>query len=172
VCVQLAHASGEARHPSDFVDRLQEHLHRVQNELALIFPRAREDGPDGSRPRDLLLSRGDSVSSLNASRGGAGGGRAGGKDGAGARGGGGGGGGINRDIQRLFTQKIATFSGVEADAPPLSMDRTQPLWAVCKIAFKAMMETVRMEVDENDNTTSDADAHAKAEATCATSVSA
>lgn len=66
-----------------------------------------------------------------------------------------GGGGINRDIQRLFTQKISTFPGVELDsaANAIIANRTMPVWAICKIAFKAMMEIVRMEVGHTATST-------------------
>jgi hypothetical protein len=146
----LQPAPAEAQHPSSFVDHLQEHLHRVSIELALIFPKAHADGEDMHGIGLLAHARLDSSSQRNlhssASRG-----HAAGKDGKGSGGSGSvrgaGASGFNRDIQRLFTQKISTFGGVEPDGPvpSLAMDRTQPLGAICKIAFKAMMETVRME---------------------------
>jgi hypothetical protein len=126
------------RHPSELVDRLQEHLHRVLIELKLIFPQS-DQSSIGSARHDSARAGG-----LHASTG-----RGGNKDGKGPSGAAsarGGGGSINRDIQRLFTQKISTFGGVEGESSSsLSMDRTAPLGAICKIAFKAIMECVRME---------------------------
>jgi len=143
----LAHAppSADVRDPSPFVDRLQEHLYRALVELRMIFPRSAAEGDDLPSSAMLAHSRADSGSQRNLhALGVRGSGGAGGGGGVSMRGGSS---GINRDIQRLFTQKIATFGGVEQDGPPaaMAMDRVQPLGAICKIAFKAMMESVRAE---------------------------
>jgi hypothetical protein len=135
-------ASGEPRHPSELVDHLQSHFHRILSELSLIFPRGREeqvkDRNHDASGRDLLGRNNPAT------------GRAGaGKDGKSLQSSRGtGAGGINREIQRLFTQKIVTFAGVDADGvtTDVAMNRTAPMVAICKIAFKAMTECVRVEV--------------------------
>lgn len=144
-CVLSSVSGAEVEHPSVLVDRLEQRFRMISRELALMFPPSSDDrdfvhhglvgGPASGRRADGMRAHGRQESKqpmIAAARitppv------------------------GINRDIQRMFMQKMSTFPGVSIDSDgsstdnSVASDRISPLLFVCKIAFKALMEFVRMQ---------------------------